>query len=125
VFKQSAPIIKLPETATEDDHLALLAYLNSSTACFWMKQVFHKKSSASQKHHTDPARAAYEFAGTALLDLPVPTLSPELTQIARRLCELGAARSAWLSGNKVARALSEQSVSRTDIQRILQEGWAE
>ncbi len=26
-------------TATEDDHLALLAYLNSSTACFWMKQV--------------------------------------------------------------------------------------
>ena len=25
--------------ATEDDHLALLGLLNSSTACFWMKQV--------------------------------------------------------------------------------------
>ena len=41
VFKQSAPIIKLPAETTEDDHLALLGLLNSSTACFWMKQVFH------------------------------------------------------------------------------------
>jgi hypothetical protein len=30
----------LPSEATEDDHLALLGLLNSSTACFWMKQVF-------------------------------------------------------------------------------------
>ena len=43
VFKQSAPIIKLPADATEDDHLALLGLLNSSTACFWMKQVIHDK----------------------------------------------------------------------------------
>jgi hypothetical protein len=43
VFKQSAPIIKLPTNATEDDHLALLGLLNSSTACFWMHQVFHNK----------------------------------------------------------------------------------
>ena len=43
VFKQSAPIIKLPADATEDDHLALLGLLNSSTACFWMKQVFYTK----------------------------------------------------------------------------------
>ena len=43
VFKQSAPVIKLPAGATEDDHLGLLGLLNSSTACFWMKQVFHNK----------------------------------------------------------------------------------
>lgn len=30
VFNRSAPIIKLPEDATEEDHLALLGYLNSS-----------------------------------------------------------------------------------------------
>ena len=41
MFKQSAPIIKLPADASEDDHLALLGLLNSSTACFWMKQVFY------------------------------------------------------------------------------------
>ena len=43
VFKQSAPVIKLPEGATEDDHLALLGVLNSSTACFWLKQNSHNK----------------------------------------------------------------------------------
>ena len=35
----------LPADATEDDHLALLGLLNSSTACFWMKQVFITKAS--------------------------------------------------------------------------------
>ena len=43
VFKQTAPVIKLPSEATEDDHLALLGLLNSSTACFWLKQVCHQK----------------------------------------------------------------------------------
>ena len=46
VFNRTAPIIKLPADATEDDHLALLGLLNSSTACFWMKQVFHGKGSS-------------------------------------------------------------------------------
>ena len=39
VFKQSAPVIKLPEGASKEEHLALLGVLNSSTACFWLKQV--------------------------------------------------------------------------------------
>lgn len=43
VFKQSAPVIKLLAGASEADHLALLGLLNSSVACFWMKQVFHNK----------------------------------------------------------------------------------
>lgn len=45
VFKQSAPIIKLPQGSTEAAHLALVGLLNSSTCCFWMKQVFHDKGS--------------------------------------------------------------------------------
>ena len=43
VFKQTAPVIKLPPNATEDDHLALLGLLNSSTACSWLKQVMASK----------------------------------------------------------------------------------
>lgn len=39
VFNRTAPVIKMPISATEDDHLALLGLLNSSTGCFWMKQV--------------------------------------------------------------------------------------
>ena len=43
VFKQSSPVIKLPANSTEEDHIALLSLLNSSTGCFWMKQVFYPK----------------------------------------------------------------------------------
>ena len=47
VFNRSAPVIKLPEGATEDDHLALLGVLNSSTACFWLKQNSHNKGTVA------------------------------------------------------------------------------
>jgi hypothetical protein len=43
VFNRTAPIIKLAAEAREDDYLGLLGLLNSSTACFWMKQVLFNK----------------------------------------------------------------------------------
>jgi hypothetical protein len=43
VFKQTAPVIKLPAGSSEDDHLGLLGLLNSSVACFWLQQVCHNK----------------------------------------------------------------------------------
>ena len=67
VFNRSAPIIKLPGDATEDDHLALLGLLNSSTACFWMKQVFHNKGSTVDDKGARQTTVAfenfYEFTG--------------------------------------------------------------
>ncbi|GAA5105291.1 BREX-2 system adenine-specific DNA-methyltransferase PglX [Haloechinothrix salitolerans] len=42
-FTQTAPVIKLPEGASEEDHLMLLGVLNSSTACFWLKQNCYPK----------------------------------------------------------------------------------
>ena len=87
VFKQTAPIIKLSEAATEDEHLVLLAYLNSSTTCFWMKQVSQPKG-----NHTDerpesgkPEMNRYQFASTALGPLPLPRWPPDLR---RRLVPL-------------------------------------
>ena len=72
----SAPIIKLPADATEDDHLALLGLLNSSTACFWMKQVFHNKGTQWNRggiRATRPGRTSIEFDGTrALQSFPIP-----------------------------------------------------
>jgi hypothetical protein len=101
VFKQSAPIIKLKDDATEEDHLALLAYLNSSTACFWMKQVFYPKASASGDVSIVKGRAEanrYEFAGTQMAALPMPDLDPEsrrlLVSFARRLDSLAHEREA-------------------------------
>lgn len=52
VFNRSAPVIKLPEGATEDQHLELLGVLNSSTACFWLKQVSHNKGSGVDSKKT-------------------------------------------------------------------------
>jgi hypothetical protein len=77
VFKQSAPVIKLPPDATEEDHLRLLGLLNSSTGCFWMKQVFYPKATASGDISTEkgkPEANRYEIAGTGLLNFPIPEL---------------------------------------------------
>ena len=46
-------MIKLPETDTEEDHLQLLGLLNSSTACFWLKQVGHNKGGPGGGARTD------------------------------------------------------------------------
>lgn len=85
VFNRSAPIIKLPLEATEDDHLALLGLLNSSTACFWMKQTFHNKGSTVDQHgarqRTAPFEDFYEFTGTGLQRFPIPeNRSPNLAR---------------------------------------------
>jgi len=80
VFKQSAPIIRLLRDASEEEHLAVLGLLNSSSACYWMKQVFHNKGdstdSAGARVTGDPAFDTYEFTGTGLLKFPVPTEKP-------------------------------------------------
>lgn len=81
VFKQSAPVIKLPESATEQDHLDLLGVLNSSTACFWLKQVSYPKG--GDPVGGDGARVSaagwddrYEFTGTKLQEFPLPATLP-------------------------------------------------
>jgi hypothetical protein len=43
VFKQTAPVVKLPTGSGEEEHLGLLGLLNSSVACFWLKQVCFPK----------------------------------------------------------------------------------
>ncbi|CAM2856373.1 BREX-2 system adenine-specific DNA-methyltransferase PglX [Saccharomonospora xinjiangensis] len=78
VFKQSAPVIKLPEGAGEDEHLELLGVLNSSTACFWLKQVSHNKGrpGAEQTGADEPWEHRYEFTGTKLQEFPLPAVLP-------------------------------------------------
>ncbi|MGB8020014.1 MAG: BREX-2 system adenine-specific DNA-methyltransferase PglX, partial [Candidatus Nanopelagicales bacterium] len=78
VFKQTAPVIKLPAGASEDDHLGLLGVLNSSAACFWLKQVSHDKGNRGGERST--ARwdweNFYEFTGTKLQEFPLPRVLP-------------------------------------------------
>ncbi|SOE66880.1 hypothetical protein SAMN05414139_02927 [Burkholderia sp. D7] len=42
-FNHSAPVLTLREDSEECDYLGLLGLLNSSTACFWFKQVCFNK----------------------------------------------------------------------------------
>src|SRR5271157_1109131 len=90
VFKQTAPVIKLPPGASEDDHLALLGLLNSSTACFRLKQVCHNKGSTVDQHgarqRTAPFEDFYAFNATNLEAMPLPSERP--TDLARQLDDL-------------------------------------
>ncbi|MEY9214309.1 BREX-2 system adenine-specific DNA-methyltransferase PglX [Thermobifida halotolerans] len=97
VFNRSAPVIKLPKDATEDQHLELLGVLNSSTACFWLKQVSHNKGSTvdskGARQTTIPWEDFYEFTGTKLQEFPLPVSLPlecarELDSLAQRLSVL-------------------------------------
>jgi hypothetical protein len=81
IFNRHAPVIKLRENATEDDHLALLGLLNSSIACFWLKQNSYPKSAESH-----PWANRYEFTGTTLQKFPLP--EGDVTERGRRLDDL-------------------------------------
>ncbi len=84
VFKQTAPIIKLPPDSTEEQHLRLLGLLNSSTSCFWMKQVVQCRGSAvdqrGARQTTVPFEDFYDFDGTKLKQFPVVEM-PDLTLV--------------------------------------------
>ncbi|MGW5881482.1 BREX-2 system adenine-specific DNA-methyltransferase PglX [Streptomyces koyangensis] len=109
VFKQSAPVIKLREGATEEEHVRLLGLLNSSTAGFWLMQVSHNKGEGGGAR-VDAGYAAmgseawknsYEFSGASLQELPIPAIFPtalatELDALAQRI---SAATPAALAAN--------------------------
>ncbi len=69
VFKQSAPVIKLPAGASVEEHLGLVGLLNSSVACFWMQQVFFDKglAGAGSLGKTEEFRKDFEHDGTKLV----------------------------------------------------------
>ena len=78
VFKQTAPVIKLPYGATEGEHMALVGVLNSSTACFWLKQVCYDKGAGgiAEGVKAEAWERFYAFNGANVAELPVPALLP-------------------------------------------------
>lgn len=80
VFNRHAPTIVLHPNSTEADNLSILGLLNSSTACFWIKQVAHNKGSTVDQHgarqRTAPFEDFYEHDGTKLERFPIPVTKP-------------------------------------------------
>ncbi|MFI5539063.1 BREX-2 system adenine-specific DNA-methyltransferase PglX [Nocardia sp. NPDC051900] len=118
VFKQSAPVIKLREGASEEEHLRLLGLLNSSTACFWLKMVSHDKGrpGADSAGADEPWEHRFEFTGTKLEEFPLPASAPaalgsELDQLARDLSEVS------------PHAVATRAVPTAAALRIAREKW--
>ncbi|MFM9959995.1 MAG: BREX-2 system adenine-specific DNA-methyltransferase PglX [Planctomycetaceae bacterium] len=131
VFNRTAPVIKLPREASEDDHLALLGLLNSSTACFWMKQVAHQKQMMGGDgiRIESKAKAPYAFSGTQLAKLPIPEawkegalrerlldLTRRMDRLALRLSELTSQRAIESDPGSVA--AMRETWQRFQVERL-------
>jgi hypothetical protein len=119
VFAQTAPVIKLPTGSAEDDHLGLFGLLNSSVACFWMKQVSHQKQMMGGDgiRISEKSKVPYQFASTRLQELPLPEnwnvhpLKARLISLAREADKLGHAISMLNARHVIEGCMS----SREDI----------
>lgn len=86
VFNRTAPVIKLPKTATEDDHLQLLGVLNSSIVCFWLRQNCYNKGSGGNAGSSEPWEQRFQYNGRNVSEVPIPGALP--LERGRRLDEL-------------------------------------
>ncbi|WP_035923655.1 BREX-2 system adenine-specific DNA-methyltransferase PglX [Kocuria rosea] len=81
LFKQTAPVIKFPESATEAQFFQMLGVLNSSLACFWLKQVAHNKGSTvdsnGARQTSAPWEDFYQFNSTKVGQFPLAAVLPE------------------------------------------------
>jgi hypothetical protein len=80
-FNRHAPVIKLLSKTSESEGFDMLGLLNSSTACFWLKQVNYPKG--GDHVGTEGARVRklmwdvyYEFDSTKLKQFPIPEEKP-------------------------------------------------
>jgi hypothetical protein len=108
VFKQSAPVIKLPAEATEAEHLSLIGLLNSSTACFWGRQTFFPKGG----YGSGKWEERLEWDGTKLQKFPIPKdrpleLAQKLDRLAQQLSNLSPAKLLQNIHNDFANQLNQ------------------
>ncbi len=102
VFKQTAPIIKLPADRSENDHLSLLGVLNSSTVCFFIRQVCMPKGGhgIGRGIQDELWEVRHAFNATQIGGIPIPEAKP-----------LALARELDALGQQYARLLPECAVS--------------
>ena len=81
VFNQTAPVATFPTTMTGEEHLEILGLLNSSTACFWLKQICFPKGGDTVGKEGARVRKLlwdvyYAFDSTKLKQFPIPEEKP-------------------------------------------------
>ncbi|WP_278360477.1 BREX-2 system adenine-specific DNA-methyltransferase PglX [Thermobifida fusca] len=94
VLRHTAPVLQLPEGATEDDYLRLLGVLNSSAVCFWLKQDPERDPRGAWR---DPQEESWEerhrFTAARMRNLPLPAHLP--VEPGRSLDTLARQAAAW------------------------------
>ena len=95
IFNRTAPVIKLNPGANRIDYIDLNGALNSSIACFWMKQVFHCKGGQgiNEGAKAEQWEQFYEFDATKIKAFPIPE-GQEQAKYAEKLHTLAQARLA-------------------------------
>jgi len=88
VFNRTAPIIKFPTNTPEFKYLELIGLLNSSSACFLLKQVSQSKGNGGVGGGISDElwEHRYEFTGTKLESFPLPDRFP--LELGRQIDEL-------------------------------------
>jgi N-6 DNA Methylase len=133
VVNSKAPVIKLADGASEADHLSLLGLFNSSTACFWMKQVFHCKGSqgVNEGMKSQLWEQFFEFDATKVKLFPVVGTSRKVAPYAAQLDTIARERArcslrsvlddgGWGGGAELRSALdSRQKADFTDMARMV------
>jgi N-6 DNA Methylase len=132
VFNRPAPIIKLRDDADKNDFAFILTTLNSSAACFWMKQVCFPKG--GDHVGTEGARVRrtlwderYGYNTTGIQQLPLAnssdtTYAQRLDDLAKQLHEVepkGIITGYSSSNHKSLRALVTAGKSEYDNLRAL------
>jgi hypothetical protein len=77
-FNSKATIMRLRKGASDDSHYGINAILNSSTACFWLKQNSYDKGAGgiSEGVKAEGWEHFREFTATTLQDYPLPSAMP-------------------------------------------------
>ena len=103
IFNQTAPGIFLPAGTPTHGAQALLGILNSSSSCFWMKQVCQNKGAqgVNEGVKAEPWEQFFQFSATKLEKLPLPDRSEHAAPYAERLDALSCDRVADSSGDAI------------------------
>lgn len=130
VFKQSAPVIKLPSGAIAKDFASLQSALNSSSAQFWFRLVLFCKGGGGNGRgiSAEAYERMLEYDSTKLKQLPVPTNCPaepaeKLNELAGRLSlnHLRTQMAEWVAGKSDERLAAIISKLASQTKRILSE----
>lgn len=131
LFSRSANIIQMQDKDDEQLHIGVLGLLNSSAACFWMKQVSHNKGStvddAGARQRTSPFEDFFQVNSTKLAKFPLPAEHPS-----RLTREIEKKAKAWMvtcpsschplaekSGSQQARGVTAEMEWRARLQEMV------